>query len=71
MFKGDTPNELLLTMRQKKKLHSAFNNNTRAGIKLSKTKIYKITESDRFFGALLNKVAGPIMKIATPLSKNK
>ena len=38
MFNGkDLPHELLLTKRQKTKLRNAFNNNTSANLKLSKT----------------------------------
>ena len=41
-----------------------------AGIKLSKTEIYKIIQSGRFLKALLNKIAVPLTKVAVPLAKN-
>ena len=71
MFDGnDLPQELLLTTRQKTKVRNAFNNNTSADIKLSKTQIVKIIQSGGFLGSLLSKLAGPLMKIAVPLAKN-
>ena len=39
---NDLPHELLLMTRQKTKLRNAFNNNSSADIKLSKTQITKI-----------------------------
>ena len=39
-------------------------------IKLSKVQISKIVQSGQFLGSLLNKLAGPLMKIAVPLTKN-
>ena len=38
-------------------------------IKLSKAQIKKIIQSGGFLGKLLNKLAGPLMKIALPLAK--
>ena len=71
MFDGnDLPHELLLTTRQKTKLRNAFNNNTSADIKLSKTQIAKIIQSGGFLRTLLSKLAGPLMKIAVPLARN-
>ena len=71
MFDGnDLPHELLLTTRQKTKLRNAFNNNTSADIKLSKTQIAKIIQSGGFLGSLLSKLAGPLMKTAVPVAKN-
>ena len=67
---NDLPRELLLTTRQKTKLRNAFNNNTSADIKLSKTQIAKIIQSGGFLGSLLSKLAGPLMKVAIPLAKN-
>ena len=64
------PHELLLTTRQKTKLRNAFNNNTSAGINLSKAQINKIIQSGGFLGSLLSKLAGPLMKVAVPLAKN-
>ena len=68
--RNDLPHELLLTTRQKTKLRNAFNNNTSADIKLSKTQIAKIIQSGGFLGSLLSQLAGPLMKIAVPLAKN-
>ena len=71
MFNGnDLPHELLLTTRQKTKLRNAFNNNTSADLKLSKTQIFKIIQSGGFLGSLLSNLAGPLMKVAIPLAKN-
>ena len=41
-----------------------------ADIKLSKAEISKIIQSGGFLGALLSKIAGPLMKVAVPLAKN-
>ena len=68
--KNNLPHELLLTTRQKTKLRNAFNNNMSADIKLSKAQISKIIQSGGFLGALLSKLAGPLMKIAVLLAKN-
>ena len=70
MFHGnDLPHELLLTTRQKTKLRNAFNNNMSTDLKLSKAQISKIIQSGGFLGSLLNKLAGPLMKVAIPLAK--
>ena len=70
MFDGnDLSHELLLTTRQKR-LRKAFNNYMSTDIKLSKVQISKIVQSGQFLGSLLNKLAGPLMKIAVPLAKN-
>ena len=68
--RNDLPHELLLTTRQKTKLRNAFNNNTSADLKLSKTQIVKIIQSGGFLGFLLSKLAGPLMKIAVPFTEN-
>ena len=71
MFAGDDlPHELLLTTRQKTKLRNAFNNNMSTDLKLSRAQIFKIIQSGGFFGSLLSKLAGPLMKLAVPLRKN-
>ena len=71
MFDGnDLPDELLLTRRQKTKLRNAFNKNMSVDIKFSKAQIFKIIQSGGFLGSLLNKLAGPLMKVAVPLAKN-
>ena len=38
-------------------------------LKLSKAQISKIIQSGGFLGSLLGKLAGPLMKVAIPLSK--
>ena len=71
MFDGnDLPHELLLATRQKTKLKNAFNNNMSTDLKLSKTQIFKILQSGGFLGSLLNKLAGPLIKVAIPLAKH-
>ena len=73
MFDGnDLPRELLLKTRQKAKLRNAFNNNISTDLKLSKAQSSKIIQSGGFLGSLLNKLAGPlmkVMKVAAPLAK--
>ena len=64
------PHELLLTTKQKTKLRNAFNNNILTDLKLSKAQISKIIQSGWFFGSLLSKLVGPLMKVAIPLAKN-
>ena len=39
-------------------------------IKLSKTQISKMFQPGAFLGALLSKLAGPLMKVAVPSAKN-
>ena len=39
-------------------------------IKLSKAQIKKSIQSGGFLGKLLNKLAGPLIKVALPLAKN-
>ena len=56
--------------RPKANLRNAFNNNTSADIKLSKTQISKIIQSGGFLGSLLSKLVGLLMKVAVPLAKN-
>ena len=68
--KNETPHEFLLTTRQKTKLRNALNNNSAIDIKLSKTQIKKIIQSGGFLGKLLRKLAGPLLKVALPLTKN-
>ena len=71
MFNGNNlPLELLITTRQKTKLRNGFENNMSTNIKLSKTRIDKIIQSGGLLGSLLNKKAGPLMKVAVPLAKN-
>ena len=61
---------MLLTTRQNTKLRNAINNNLATDIKLSKAQIKKLIQSGGFFGKLLSKLAGPLMKVALPLAKN-
>ena len=68
--RNNLPHEFLLTTRQKTKLRNAFENNMSTDIKLSKAQIRKIIQSGGFLGALLSKLAGPLMKVAVPLAKN-
>ena len=68
--KDDLPHELLLTTRQNTKLRNAINNNLTTDIKLSKAQIKKLIQSGGFWGKLLSKLAGPLMKVAIPLAKN-
>ena len=42
----------------------------RNDIKLSKAQLSKIIQSGGFLGALLGKLAGPLMKVGVPLAKN-
>ena len=68
--KDERPHELLLTTRQNTKLRNAINNNLTTDIKLSKAQIKKLIQSGGFLGKLLSKLAGPLMKVAMPLTKN-
>ena len=68
--KDELPHELLLITRQNTKLRNAINNNLAADIKLSKTQIKKLMQSEGFLGKLLSKLADQLMKVATPLAKN-
>ena len=60
------PHKLLLTNRQVPNLRKAFANYLSADIKLSKTRISKMMQSEGFFGRLLN----PLLKTGLPLMKN-
>ena len=64
------PHELFLTNRQVANIRKAFAKNTSIDIKLSKTQLSKMIQSGGFLGALLGKLAGPLMKVAVPLAKN-
>ena len=55
---------------QNTKLRNALNNNSATDIKLSKAQIKKIIQSGGFLGKLLSKLAGSLMKVAMPLTKN-
>ena len=66
---NNLPHELLLTTRQTTKLRNAIENNISTDIKLSKAQTFKIIQSGGFLGALLSKIAGPLMKAAVSLAK--
>ena len=54
--------ELSLTNRQDANLHKAFTNDSSTDIKLSKTQLSKMIQSEGFFGRLL----GPLLKTEFP-----
>ena len=56
---NDFPHKLLLTNTQVSKPRKAFENNSSANIKLSKTQLHKIGQSRGFLGRLL----GPLLKM--------
>ena len=60
------PHELLLTNRQVANLCKAFANNSSTDIKLSKTQLSKMIQSERFLGRL----PSPLLKTELPLIKN-
>ena len=57
---------MLLTNTQVSKLRKAFVNNSSANIKLSKTQLHKIGQSEEFLGRLL----GPLLKTWFPWEWN-
>ena len=68
MFDGkNLPHKLLLTTRQKTKLRNAFNNSISTDLKLSKAQIIR---SGGYFGSLLSKLAGQLIKVAVTQDKN-
>ena len=60
------PHQLLLTNTQVSNLHKAFANNSSANIKLSKTQLLKMIQSEGFLGRLL----GPLLKTGLLLILN-
>ena len=60
------PYKLLLTNRQVANLRTAFANYLSADMKLSKTQLSKMIQSEGFLGRLL----GPLLKTGLPLIKN-
>ena len=60
------PHKLLLTNRQASNLCKAFANHLSADIKLSKTQLSKMIQSEEFLGKLL----GPLLKTGLPLITN-
>ena len=67
---NNLPHELLLTTSQTTKLRNAIVNNMPTDVKLCKAEISKIIQSGGFFGSLLSKVAGPLIKVAVSLARN-
>ena len=68
--KNDLPHKLFLTTRQRTKLRNAFNDNMSTELRLSKSQISKIIQSEGFLKSVSTKLAGPLMKVAVPLAKN-
>ena len=64
--KSNFPHELFLTNRQVASLCKAFANNLSANMKLSKTQLLKIKQSEKCIGILL----GPLLRTGLPLMKN-
>ena len=64
------PHKLLLTDRQVANIRKAFSNNLSRDVKFSKTLLLKMSQSGEFLGSLLSKLAGPLMKVAIPLTKS-
>ena len=64
------PHKLLLSDRQVANIRKAFSNNLSGDVKFSKTQLLKMMQSGGFLGNLLSKLAGPLMKVAMPLTKN-
>ena len=60
------PHELLLTNRQVENIPKAFANHLSTDIKLSKTQLSKMIQSEGFLGRLL----GPLLKTRLPLMKS-
>ena len=60
------PHQLLLTNTQVLNLCKAFANNSSINIKLSKTQLSKMIQSEGFLGRLL----GPLLKTGLPLISN-
>ena len=56
--------------KTKIKIRNAFTNNIWKDINLNKAQLSKTIQSGKFLGALLNKLAGPSMKVIAPLAKN-
>ena len=65
IFEGDVPHKLELTLRQKRKTHNEFGNESATDIKLSKGQIYKMIQSGGFLGVLFRKLFHAIMNVST------
>ena len=72
--KTNFPYKLILTDRKVSKLCKTFANNPLANIRLSQTQLFKILQSGRFLGRLLEllpETGLPLMKnVLKPLAKN-
>ena len=66
--RSDLPHKLSLRTRQTITLRNAIKNNMSTDIKLSKAQISEIIQSGGFLGALLSKLAGPLMKVTVPIA---
>ena len=64
--KNNFPHKLFITNTQVSNLRKAFANNSSANIKLSKTQLSKMIQSEGFLGKLL----GPLLKTGLPLISN-
>ena len=64
--KTNFSDELLLTNRQVENIRKAFANHSSTDIKLSKSQLSKMIQSEGFFGKLL----GPLLKTGLPLMKS-
>ena len=60
------PHKLILTNREVSRLFKAFENNSAANIKLSKTQLSKTVKSEGFLGSLLR----PLIKTGVSVMKN-
>ena len=67
---NNIPHEFFLTTRQTTRLRNAIENNMSMDINWSKVQITKIIQARGFLGSLLSKMAGPLMKVAAPITKN-
>ena len=61
---------IIINSKTKTKLKNTFENNVPTDKKLSKTQISKMIQSGEFLGWLLSKIAGLLMKLTVPISKN-
>ena len=64
------PDKVILTTRQKTEIRNAFANNVPMNVKLSKAQLSQIIQSAEFLGAFLGKLAGRLMRVVLPFTKN-
>ena len=64
------PDKVILTTRQKTEIRNAFANDMSMDVKLSKVQLSQIIQSAEILGALLGKLAGPLMRVVVPFTKN-